>query len=99
MVRNLAIEIYDFSVASNINRSFFSVYIWNLTISLEIAKRFKEIKKDAIIVFGGPQVPETPQNKLKRIIKAYKIDSKSAKWIAADALKELKGKRLTLKNE
>ena len=36
---------------------------------------------------------------IKTAEEIQKIDSKSAKWIAADALKELKGKRLTLKNE
>ena len=35
----------------------FSVYVWNFRISLEIAKQIKENKSEAIIVFGGPQVP------------------------------------------
>ena len=37
---------------------FFSVYIWNCQISLEVAKSIKQKKEDCIIVFGGPQVPE-----------------------------------------
>ena len=37
---------------------FFSVYIWNYEISLEMAKHIKQNKNDCIIAFGGPQVPE-----------------------------------------
>ncbi|MDD5473264.1 MAG: radical SAM protein [Candidatus Methanoperedens sp.] len=36
---------------------FFSTYIWNVKISLEIAKRIKQKSPETIIVFGGPQVP------------------------------------------
>lgn len=38
---------------------FFSAYIWNFRISLEIASSLKKHKKDCIIVFGGPQIPES----------------------------------------
>lgn len=38
---------------------FFSTYIWNYKINLEIAKRVKQNKNNCIIVFGGPQVPES----------------------------------------
>ena len=40
---------------------FFSTYIWNYRLSLEIAKAIKQAKKDCLIVFGGPQVPESYQ--------------------------------------
>jgi len=43
---------------SEIDIVFFSVYIWNFQISLELAKCIKEKTKGTIIVFGGPQVPE-----------------------------------------
>lgn len=36
---------------------FFSTYVWNIRISLEIARRVKQRKPDTIIVFGGMQVP------------------------------------------
>jgi len=36
---------------------FFSTYVWNFKISLEMARQIKKNKPDAMIVFGGPQVP------------------------------------------
>lgn len=38
---------------------FFSIYVWNRRISLEIAKKIKSGKPDVIIVFGGPHVPDS----------------------------------------
>lgn len=37
--------------------AFFSVYTWNINISLEIARQLKAANKDILIVFGGPQIP------------------------------------------
>lgn len=37
---------------------FFSTYVWNFRISLEIARRFKEREPGTVIVFGGPHVPD-----------------------------------------
>lgn len=34
-----------------------SVYLWNIQLSLSIAKRLKEQQPDTLIVLGGPQVP------------------------------------------
>jgi radical SAM superfamily enzyme YgiQ (UPF0313 family) len=36
----------------------FSTYVWNIRISLEIARRLKALKPAMLIVFGGPQVPD-----------------------------------------
>ncbi|MBI1776510.1 MAG: cobalamin B12-binding domain-containing protein [Proteobacteria bacterium] len=36
----------------------FSLYVWNERLSLEIAKRLKQVRPDVVIVFGGPQVPD-----------------------------------------
>jgi len=36
----------------------FSVYVWNLRLSLAIARELKRRKPDTLVVFGGPQVPE-----------------------------------------
>lgn len=36
---------------------FFSVYTWNLNLSLEIARRLKRGKNAPVVVFGGPEVP------------------------------------------
>ena len=35
----------------------FSVYSWNFRLSLEIARSYKKIHPEALIVFGGPHVP------------------------------------------
>jgi len=37
---------------------FFSTYVWNFKISLEIAKQVKEKHPETMIIFGGPQVPD-----------------------------------------
>ena len=37
---------------------FFSTYVWNFRISLESARRLKEERPEALIVFGGPHVPD-----------------------------------------
>lgn len=38
---------------------FFSAYLWNFQVSLEIARRVKRQKPGIVTVFGGPQVPES----------------------------------------
>lgn len=35
----------------------FSAYVWNIKISLKIAEGIKKNKPQALIVFGGPQIP------------------------------------------
>lgn len=35
----------------------FSTYVWNERLSLKIAEEFKKIKSQALVVFGGPQIP------------------------------------------
>jgi len=37
----------------------FSTYIWNFENSLAIARELKRIKPEVVIVFGGPQVPDS----------------------------------------
>lgn len=36
----------------------FSVYVWNIELSLAIARRLKELRPAVRVVFGGPQVPD-----------------------------------------
>lgn len=43
----------------------FSVYVWNIRISLEIARRLKTVNPDVFVVFGGPQVPDQPESFLR----------------------------------
>jgi radical SAM superfamily enzyme YgiQ (UPF0313 family) len=40
----------------------FSTYVWNGRISLEIARRLKELKPGIVILFGGPHVPDQPED-------------------------------------
>jgi len=47
---------------------FFSVYLWNNALSNEIAKRYRQRYPEAVIVFGGPQVPENGE-RLTRFMK------------------------------
>lgn len=51
--------------------NFFSSYVWNFQFNLEIAKGIKEKNPGSIIVFGGPQVPES-QNGLKQFLQKHK---------------------------
>ncbi|MDQ3908295.1 MAG: cobalamin-dependent protein, partial [Acidobacteriota bacterium] len=43
----------------------FSAYIWNIQISLEIARRLKQRRPDTLVVFGGPQVPDRAEEFLR----------------------------------
>lgn len=51
---------------------FFSVYLWNHALSREIALRYRELYPDAVIVFGGPQVPEN-KRRLERFMDAHQF--------------------------
>lgn len=44
----------------------FSVYVWNIRISLEIARRLKAARPETFIVFGGPQVPDRAEAFLRK---------------------------------
>lgn len=51
---------------------FYSAYLWNFKISLEIARRLKEVKRDIVNVFGGPQVPEL-REKMEGFLQRYRF--------------------------
>jgi radical SAM superfamily enzyme YgiQ (UPF0313 family) len=44
----------------------FSAYVWNIRLSLEIARRIKEANPSTLIVFGGPQVPNNAEIFLRK---------------------------------
>lgn len=44
----------------------FSAYVWNIRISLEIARRIKAKHPSTLIVFGGPQVPDRAEAFLRQ---------------------------------
>jgi len=44
----------------------FSSYVWNIQISLEVARRLKDVHPNVFIVFGGPQVPDISENFLRQ---------------------------------
>ena len=43
----------------------FSVYVWNYKISIELARAFKLQNPEALIVFGGPHVPDRAEDFLR----------------------------------
>tara|TARA_R110000787_G_scaffold285461_6_gene401299 strand:+ start:41974 stop:43965 length:1992 start_codon:yes stop_codon:yes gene_type:complete len=43
----------------------FSTYVWNINISLEVARRLKAISPNTLIAFGGPQVPDHAESFLR----------------------------------
>lgn len=43
----------------------FSTYVWNIKISLEIARKLKLQNPNSLIVFGGPQVPDHAEQFLR----------------------------------
>jgi tRNA A37 methylthiotransferase MiaB len=43
----------------------FSTYVWNIRMSLEIARRLKERRPETLTVFGGPQVPDRAEEFLR----------------------------------
>ena len=42
---------------ANADLVFFSAYVWNINISLELAKTVKQRNPNTVVVFGGPHVP------------------------------------------
>lgn len=46
--------------------AFFSLYVWNQKISLEIAKNLRVRNPNVIIVFGGPQVPNRSDDFMRK---------------------------------
>jgi len=40
----------------------FSVYVWNVEISLAIAERLKAARPERLIIFGGPHVPDNAED-------------------------------------
>lgn len=45
---------------------FFSTYVWNGLLSLQIAKQLKEKKPEIVIVFGGPHVPNDSESFMRQ---------------------------------
>lgn len=43
----------------------FSAYVWNIQLSLAMARALKSQKPDVVIVFGGPQVPDHAETFLR----------------------------------
>jgi radical SAM superfamily enzyme YgiQ (UPF0313 family) len=49
---------------------FYSTYLWNFNVSLEIARIIKSQKPEIINVFGGPQIPESNE-KVSAFLRKY----------------------------
>jgi radical SAM superfamily enzyme YgiQ (UPF0313 family) len=52
----------------------FSAYVWNVQLSLAIAREVKRRKPETLIVFGGPQVPDLPQRAHKFLTEHPYVD-------------------------
>lgn len=71
------IEIAEYTINDRISHSYasllkkdgdiycFSVYIWNIEITLKVAEMLKKAKPNAIIVFGGPECSYSHQELFK----------------------------------
>ncbi len=59
----------SFNKLKNSNIVFFSTYVWNLNISLAIAKKLKNFNKDIFIIFGGPSVPDNIAGKAEKFLR------------------------------
>ena len=46
--------------------AFFSTYVWNFQISLEVARTLKVSQPETVIVFGGPHVPDNAEGFLRK---------------------------------
>ncbi len=72
------IEIAEYTINDRISHSYasllkkdadiycFSVYIWNIEITLKIAEMLKKAKPNAIIVFGGPECSHSSRELFKK---------------------------------
>jgi radical SAM superfamily enzyme YgiQ (UPF0313 family) len=58
-IRDVVAQLSDTDVVG------FSTYVWNEQISLECARQLKQRHPDILIVFGGPQVPDLPEEFLR----------------------------------
>lgn len=81
--REKNIEIAEYTINDRIGHAYsdllkrkgdmycFSVYIWNIEITLKVAEMLKKANPDAIIVFGGPECSYCPE---KLFEKYYFLD-------------------------
>lgn len=44
----------------------FSTYVWNARISLAVAEKLKALNPETLVIFGGPQVPDNPEEFLRQ---------------------------------
>ena len=58
-VRDIVAQMQDADLVG------FSSYIWNINQNLAIARELKRLRPDRIIVMGGPQVPNRPEQFLR----------------------------------
>jgi radical SAM superfamily enzyme YgiQ (UPF0313 family) len=58
-IREVVAQLAEADIAA------FSTYVWNEQISLACARQLKERRPDLLIIFGGPQVPDRPEEFLR----------------------------------
>lgn len=76
--KNKNIQIAEYTINDSISHSYssllkkdadmycFSVYIWNIEITLKVAQMLKKAKPEVIIVFGGPECSYNPESLFKK---------------------------------
>ena len=57
----------------NVDIAFFSTYVWNIRLSLEVAHQLKKLQPHIMTIFGGPQVPDS--KKQFRRVKTAELNS------------------------
>jgi radical SAM superfamily enzyme YgiQ (UPF0313 family) len=60
----------------------FSAYVWNFQISLAIARELKRRRPETLIVFGGPHVPNAPDQKKLIALGGQHSPSRIASFLA-----------------
>ena len=59
----------SFQKLKNSDIVFFSTYVWNLNISLAIARKLKDYNKNIFVIFGGPSVPDNIAGKAEKFLR------------------------------
>ena len=54
-IQTIAEKLKDANVVA------FSTYVWNMNLSLAVAKQIKAYNPNVLTIFGGPQVPDSAE--------------------------------------
>ena len=77
----------------------FSNYVWNMNLNYGFTERIKEVKKDAIVIFGGPNYPIDKEERMEFFKKFPLVDfyiKKEGEIAFADLVKALLENNLSI---